>query len=568
MTEARGALAGRFEIGGSGGIAEGISFIGQASLSEHQVRLVLRPGTPLPSIDEVIAAQGRGFDTSKYDADPRCRSLIEDFAKQHGLRVDEIDLHRCIATLTGASRELEHAFGVSLGIYALDGVQFLGHEGSVSLPLALQDVVTWVYGLDQHPIVKSARTPALASGAEPVPSTSTTRSYFVTELMDHYDFPREYTGKGVCIGLIELTGGYDEKGVAKYFETLGLPRPEVVCWNENVFNPNDSSFGAVSQDIEIVGTVVPEALVAVYNRNSQTCSLSDYYETFHRAIHDDVHRPSVLINNWVFVENPLDLDGIGINREQARIFEDLFTRAALEGITICSASGNTGALYSLGFTPSERTQAGTAVGGLAVPFPYYPASSPWVLGVGGTSLYMDRSEEVVYNRLSTLLAFGGMAMAMGASSGGVSQLFERPAYQQSAGGPEVQCFTWSIDAGLVEQPAVRGRGVPDVASDADVTTGCRLVLAENWIISGGTGIAVPLWGGLVVQLVEAAGGRLGLLQPLLYRLQIDEEQGVFQTIYGDNGGFRGPPGEPWNPCAGLGVPRGRRLAEKVKSARE
>jgi hypothetical protein len=114
------------------------------------------------------------------------------------------------------------------------------------------------------------------------------------------------------------------------------------------------------------------------------------------------------------------------------------------GVTFVASSGDTGAL------------------------PEYPAVSPNVLGVGGTSLVTADSS----GTYSSETAWNG-------SGGGVSAYEAKPAYQSS-----------------VTQSSSK-RTSPDVAYDADPNTGVQVYFSGNWYIFGGTSIAAPQWAALV-----------------------------------------------------------------------
>ena len=95
----------------------------------------------------------------------------------------------------------------------------------------------------------------------------------------------------------------------------------------------------------------------------------------------------------------------------------------------------------------------------------------------------------------------------GASGGGVSAVFPRPAYQVDAGVPA------SLNDGHV------GRGVPDVAANSSGNSGYPLtVTGFSSYIGGGTSASAPLWAGLIARLNAALGEDVGFVNPVLYAL--------------------------------------------------
>lgn len=125
----------------------------------------------------------------------------------------------------------------------------------------------------------------------------------------------------------------------------------------------------------------------------------------------------------------------------------------------------------------------------------YPASSPYVLAVGGTSLYTDHT-----GNYQSEAAWSG-------SGGGLSAIYPWPSYQ----------------SGLPTPDANYMRGVPDVAYDADPNTGFSVYdsVAYNgssgWMVIGGTSAGAPQWAALIAVANSSASHNIGgKIQTLLY----------------------------------------------------
>ena len=145
-----------------------------------------------------------------------------------------------------------------------------------------------------------------------------------------------------------------------------------------------------------------------------------------------------------------------------------------------------------------------------------------------------------------------ITMSAGSTGGGISVFSPPPPYQEGAIVPP----TVTLDFSLTPPAVVRkqGRGVPDVASNADIETGYSIFYDDVWSICGGTSAAAPLWAALILCLNEQLKTRVGFIQPLLYKLQLGG-QPVCRTItQGNNGGFEARPELLWNGCTGLGSP--------------
>jgi kumamolisin len=172
----------------------------------------------------------------------------------------------------------------------------------------------------------------------------------------------------------------------------------------------------------------------------------------------------------------------------------------------------------------------------------YPAASPYVLACGGTSLDADPATGAV--RRETVWNNG---LGQGATGGGVSSAAALPIWQQQVGVPTRAGTTSS------------GRGVPDVAGNADPRTGYRVLVDGKQLVIGGTSAVSPLWAALACRLAQALGRPLGLLQPAIYAAAASgtTPPGFRDITAGDNGAYRA--GSGWDACTGLGVPDGTAL---------
>jgi kumamolisin len=106
--------------------------------------------------------------------------------------------------------------------------------------------------------------------------------------------------------------------------------------------------------------------------------------------------------------------------------------------------------------------------------------------------------------------------------------------------------------------------VPDVAGNADPTTGYQIYSGGQAQVVGGTSAVAPLWAALVSRLAEGTGQRFGLFQPTLYTgVTPGAKVAGFRDITsGNNGAYTAGPG--WDACSGLGSPDGTALLSRLK----
>jgi kumamolisin len=134
----------------------------------------------------------------------------------------------------------------------------------------------------------------------------------------------------------------------------------------------------------------------------------------------------------------------------------------------------------------------------------------------------------------------------GATGGGVSDVFPLPSWQKGANVPPSANPNKNV-----------GRGVPDVAGDADPTTGYVTLVDGNPDVIGGTSAVAPLWAGLIALINESIGKPAGFINPLLY--QGASTGADFNDVTsGNNGAYSADPG--WDACTGFGSPIGIQVA--------
>jgi kumamolisin len=262
----------------------------------------------------------------------------------------------------------------------------------------------------------------------------------------------------------------------------------------------------------VVGAIAPKARIAGYLAPNTD---KGFLDAVTMAIHDTTNKPSVISISWGGPES--DWTGQAMTS-----FDQSLQAAAALGVTICCAAGDKG------------SGDGAADGKAHVDF---PASSPFTLGCGGTRLTASGNSiasEIVWNESAT-----------SATGGGVSDFFPIPDYQRAVSVPP------SANPG-----GRKGRGVPDVAGDADPATGYQVRVDGQEFVVGGTSAVAPLWAGLIALLNQKLGNPVGFLNPLLYGSVVGT--GSFRDITsGSNGAY--PAGSGWDACTGWGTPNGMKL---------
>jgi kumamolisin len=433
----------------------------------------------------------------RYGADPSDMQRVEAFAKQYGLKVLEADPARRTVRMSGSVAQLSEAFGVSLQNYRSGNATCRGHVGSVSVPSDMQGVVEAVLGLDERPQAQARFRIA--------PQAQT--SFTPPQIAQIYDFPANVNGSGERIGIIELGGGYSASDFTAYCQSLGVTPPAVgivtVDGATNAPGQDTNADTEVMLDVEVAGTVASGAGIVLYFAPNTDQGFVDAVTT---AIHDQTNTPSVISISWGGPESTW-------TQATMNTMDQAFAAGAAMGVTVCVASGDGGS--------SDGVNDGS-------PHADFPASSPNVLGCGGTTLTASGTA------ISSETAWSD-------SGGGVSSVFSLPSWQSNAHVPP-------------PPNSQGGRGVPDVSADADPNTGYTVRVDGQNVVVGGTSAVAPLWAALVAMTNQHLGTPVGLINPKLYALPAGA---LHDITSGSNGAYNAGPG--WDPVTGLGTPDGTKL---------
>jgi kumamolisin len=332
-----------------------------------------------------------------------------------------------------------------------------------------------------------------------------------------YDYPKGADGTGQCIGLLELGGGFRPTDLQAYFSSIGVtPAPNVLAvgvdGGKNSPGDANGADGEVMLDIEVAGAIAPRATIAAYFAPNTDRGFIDALTT---AMHDKTNRPSVVSISWGSPES-------GWTQQSLDGLNSALQDASLLGITVCVAAGDGG---STDGAPDGLAHAD------------FPASSPFALACGGTRLEAKgkSATETVWND----------GPDGGATGGGVSDVFGLPEWQKEAHVPK------SANPGHKA-----GRGLPDVAGNADPETGYQVRVDGQTTVIGGTSAVAPLMAGLVALLNQKLNRRVGYLNPTLYTTAA--VRGAFRDVTeGNNGAYAA--GKGWDACTGWGSPNGTKL---------
>ncbi|MDP9018596.1 MAG: S53 family peptidase [Candidatus Eremiobacteraeota bacterium] len=431
------------------------------------------------------------------DADPAERERFGAYCANLGIRV--VESHWRSVAISGPLERLIDAFGATVAtFFDGNGKHFRHRSDSLHVPHDIAVMLCGVFGLHQWP--RSSRLGALQRHATPLTAG---------DVVKRYAFP-DADGAGQTIGVTQFRGEFKADDFDRCMQAQGVTaaRPIVKRVDDaaltHEFETTKDLEAAL--DVQIIGSLAPAARIVIYEAPDDERGFLDAIRT---ALFDAEFAPSVLSISYGWPEHlwtPAALD----------VLDELFTVAALVGVSVFCSSGDNGA--ELDYDGKPHVLA--------------PASSSFVHACGATELSSDAA-----NQAET---------AWEKTGGGFSTHYDVPPWQGIA----------TSSAAAYEVAA--GRGVPDMA--AQQLPGYCVYLDGVELAIGGTSAVAPMWSALAARINQRLGVPIGLFSPMLYASRAKLLRDVTD---GSNGPFQARPG--WNPCTGLGVPIGTAIEAALRT---
>ena len=461
----------------------------------------------------------------RFGAPAAERARVVGYLRRAGATGVKIDVTGLFADATMKVSEAGRLFGTTLGDFrtaaaGTRGARFMAPVSTVRIPAALRDYVTGVVGLNTQPLFGSS-TPlapdnaafphrAAAPGNETAAdesgylqrtgtaagcSAAVSQSGFTpNQYLTAYNYaPLQSSGlegQGERVALIEIDG-FRYSDLRSFSKCFGLATPAINGFGVGLKKPLAPG-GESTLDLEVLDAAAPKLkAVDVYESRP---SAVDVLHSLTAPLSNGGRKPDIISASLGSCEEATHLT---IGNSGLRHVEGALALAAASGISVLASSGDDGSSACL--TPDGRPLPGLAVS--------YPASSPFVTGVGGTNFALDAT-----NRIAAEQVWNDTPLVNAAGGGGFSELFARPSYQDGF-----------VVAGH--------RGVPDVSMLADVAPGYEIYCTAKgdcigqghnspWTQVGGTSAAAPLLAGglaLVDQALRKSHRQVvGLANPLLY----------------------------------------------------
>jgi subtilase family serine protease len=534
---------------------------------EFDIYLPLQQKAELLKLEEALQTPGtpqyhRWLSPKEFAArfapSPATISKITRELNASGLRVTKVHGHSL--HVTGSVSAVERAFATKLATARFSSGRraFAATKPMVMTPsLAASGAVVPAF----DGIIRMKKASMVRSDV-PDNRSSPTGGYWFDDLKQAYSFPsfKVVNGTGVTIGIL-MTSGQSLVDTQAYFAHEGLPAPkitEVDLYGAPPYDPNNPFNSAeVQLDIQQSGGMAPGASIIDYNipdlsDSSILAGLTTIIETNTADVVNMSFGGGEIFYTPAF-NGGQDFTGILV------VYDDLFAQGNVQGITFTASSGDFGSNP----VPALACLQGGGPGcGGFLQTAESPASSPHVVGVGGTNLVTSfvagslkstyKSENANPDPVVGDPDFGTNATgAIWASGGGPSIVYPKPAYQK-----------------LVKTGS-KMRTVPDVSLHMGGCPGvavqpCGPDRSFDWVgINNGfygfvgTSASSPDMAGLLALKIQFLGARLGNENFDLYTMSALQAEGgptVFrQDTPGSNGAFQISKKKGYNQVLGNGT---------------
>jgi len=469
---------------------------------------------------------------------------VQNWLRSQGFSIVYTPMNNHYVSAEGTVAQASAAFGTTFGMYSVDGLTLRSPSSDISVPASIAGSISGVLGLDD--VAQTVHTNHIKADPNAPPSSAFVNA---PPLADYWGqltapytnpygssalpyVPRGYTpqqvkgayglgntsldGTGVTVAIIDAYASPTiQQDLDQWSANRGMASTNIIqVVAPGTFHHPERGmkqdpqgwYGEESLDVEAVHGMAPGAHIVYVGAPN---NFQDLDAALNHVV--DRHLASIVTNSYGFRTEFLPPGFI-------RPYEDTILQGAVEGITINFSSG-------------DDNDESLVVGYQTVD---WPASSPFVTAVGGTSLAVGAGNsylfETGWGTRTRTLSGNTFPNPPGSwlygSGGGVSRLFAEPWYQQGV----VQ------NSVFVAQGHGSGRAVPDVAALGDPQTGFRIGQTQTFFATsktpagaryseyriGGTSLSSPIMAGIFAlanQARDAAGkADLGFANPLLYSL--------------------------------------------------
>jgi pseudomonalisin len=506
----------------------------------------LAPTTPLTvrlglnlhneaQLKSLIASRGRitpAQFNAQFGATPSEVQSVVTYLQSQGF--SNVKAQGQLVSADGNAALAAKAFNTSLESFTLNGTKLYVNTTPALVPSSLGNVVSAVLGLTNAATMSVRPNLSCLKGAV-APTGQCVPRFEAKDVQNYYDATTTADGSQVSVAVMATGDVTPVVTDLRYAEAKqGLPQVPVTIVKVGL--PSVDANGAEWDLDTQSSTGMAQNVAMLYIYATTSLSDSDIANEYNSWVTQKVAN----LGNSSFGECEYQawLDGA------MKVDDNLFMQAAAQGQTMFVSTGDTGSSCALAPTNGAP--------GSGPPMVEYPAASPYVVGVGGTSAVANAADS----------SYVGEA-AWNAGGGGLSQFENSTSWQQAV---------IPSSTGLA---ATNLRGLPDIAMAADAVAGAYRVYGSNipgvgdcsaGCAIGGTSEASPLAMGSYARILSAHVNEIGFAAPLFYRDYLQQQNnattvngppptqalgGFHDIITGGNGAYAALPGYDYT--TGLGT---------------
>jgi len=461
---------------------------------------------------------------------------VEGWLEQQGFVIDSVARSRNLIRFSGSVSQVERAFSTQMHYYTIAGERHFAPSSELTLPAAIMSTVESVRNLnDLRPKANVVLNKNLRPRASFTSSQSGNVFFSPADIATVYNIKTLYAaganGTGQTIAVVGQSA-VNVSDIEAFQNAAGLTVKDPTLVLMPGTGTSALSSGDLTEsdlDLEWSGATAPGAdIFFVYVGSSQNYGT---FDALQYAIDEKI--ADIITVSYGACEPTLG----GSN------LESTFQQATAQGQTIIAASGDSGSTACFQGTnvtnPPLATQKEIAVN--------YPASSPYVTGMGGTEITSanDTSGSAYWlaangsDVLSSALQYipevawnddasgCGTTDCISAGGGGASTLFSKPSWQAGVAGipsdgkrdvPDLALYSSPDFPGYLYCTSDTSAWVSGQA--ASCNSGFRDSSTNDLTVAGGTSFAAPIFAGMLAIINQKAGyaAGQGLINPTLYTL--------------------------------------------------
>ncbi|PRC94361.1 protease pro-enzyme activation domain-containing protein [Solimicrobium silvestre] len=430
------------------------------------------------------------------------------YLTRSGFRNIKVEPNNMLVSADGTAASVKTAFNTEMHVYNVNGRTAHANTGDVFIPQSLSDTILAVHGLQD---VQMAHTMLVKAKPNSV-HTLTAVGHNPTDFPLIYNASSLPSATNATIGIITSGNMSPTLADLKTFATnSGYPQPNVSVVTLGSASSSTSGEDEWNMDTQDSLAAAGGTIKQMILYTASTLSDADLTTAYNRVVSDNTAKAI----NVSLGECESDAQSAGTMASNDLIFQS----AVAQGQTFSISSGDSGA-YECGGSSTAQS---------------YPASSPYVIAVGGSSVNTTGTTTWASE---TVWACTSASSCQQSANGG------------AGGGPSLDetAPSWQISAGVLK--GATKRGVPDIALDADPNTGAMVLINGQQTQIGGTSLAAPLFAGFWARVQSMNANALAFPAAKMYQLAAANPTMFHDIVSGSNGGYSAAAG--WDYASGYG----------------